>query len=297
MVILDDSQNKRKRVKTSLISCLDDFEEVGQLIALRIAPWLAPIGPAFLIGRAVNIHLQAPTYVAVAIAIAIEAVGIAATHTDLRAKAWNQTKRKTDPHAPQGVTQKLSWGYFLAAATMSVLLEVLPAIAPYSPLTLFVLAFIAYNTAAISGKITHWENERKADIAQREAEKTAVFTTLKAARAETAKLHQEVKTLTTQKTALEAELADLQRAAQAVKHRVKQAERRGQKPAETGTVTKEKARQFLLDCHQEGREPTGAEVGNYLKRSGSLGRKLKRELWPQITATNGTLNGKGAGNV
>jgi len=60
-------------------------------------------------------------------------------------------------------------------------------------------------------------------------------------------------------------------------------------PLSVDDETKNQAHQFLLNAHHEGSEPTGAELGRFLGRSDSLGRRLKRELWPEITNGNGQL--------
>jgi uncharacterized membrane protein len=59
--------------------------------------------------------------------------------------------------------------------------------------------------------------------------------------------------------------------------------------AETGSETEARAQAILAERYAAGEEPTGAELGRLLGKSDSLGRRLKRKLWPEIIKqTNGT---------
>lgn len=65
-------------------------------------------------------------------------------------------------------------------------------------------------------------------------------------------------------------------------------------PATTSEDTKNQARDILAAAWRNGEEITGAELGRRIERSGTLGRKLKAELWPEISQgeTNSAMNGK-----
>lgn len=98
--------------------------------------------------------------------------------------------------------------------------------------------------------------------------------------------------LTAKNTALETKQADLESEIKELQKQRREAKKGDRSaPAATSDKTKEAAYRFLADAHSEGREPSGADVGRHIGRSDSLGRKLKREFWPEIT--NGHQNGQG----
>ncbi len=73
-----------------------------------------------------------------------------------------------------------------------------------------------------------------------------------------------------------AELARLQQEKQQSGHA------RRPKGADTSSATEARARAILAERSAAGNEPTGAELGRLLGKSASLGRRLKRKLWPEI---------------
>ena len=89
-------------------------------IAARLGPWLSPIAPTYFIARATQTHLAAPGWIAITIAIAIEATGITATHNTLRAYSHNRSKRKTDPSAPLTLTLLLAGVYLVTGITLTI---------------------------------------------------------------------------------------------------------------------------------------------------------------------------------
>jgi hypothetical protein len=102
-----------------------------------------------LVARAIEQHFQAPLWVAVAVAVTVEAVGLASTHTALEMYQYNQTRRKTDPEAPFGVGVLMSTVYFVVGITITVLLEVFPDLVVLAPASFFFLAIVAYVTLAL----------------------------------------------------------------------------------------------------------------------------------------------------
>jgi len=52
--------------------------------------------------------------------------------------------------------------------------------------------------------------------------------------------------------------------------------------AETSSETEARAQAILAERYAAGEEPTGAELGRLLGKSDSLGRRLKRKLWPEV---------------
>ncbi|MEM7033915.1 MAG: HTH domain-containing protein [Chloroflexota bacterium] len=162
-----DSNNQPK-IKQRIINWLDTIEELALDFATRLGPWLAPIGPAYFIGRAVNTHLHAHLSIAVIMACAVELVGIAATHTALRAWTWNQMKRKTDPDAPFTLMVWLSLVYFFSAFALSILVEVFQQLATYAPAVFLGLAAVAYVTIGVATKLHRWEGARQKETEARQ---------------------------------------------------------------------------------------------------------------------------------
>lgn len=166
------------------------------MIASRLGPWLAPIGPAFFIGRAIFHQLAAPLWVAVLMGTAVELVGIAATHTALKAWAWNEARRKSDPVAPFKLLVFLSLVYFVSAAILSVMLEVWPSlVAPYAPGVYLSLAGVAYVTLAAGVKLGQWESDRDERLSQSKT-KNALGIEVKRLRERHKALQESVKSLT-----------------------------------------------------------------------------------------------------
>lgn len=217
---------------------LDIIERGALLLVSRLGPWLSPVPPAYFIARAAEKHLTAAPWVAVTMAVAVEAVGIAAIHTTLRAYTWNQEKRKTDPAAPLWLGIVLSVAYLVIGILLAVLLELYPGLAPLAVAAFFVLAAIAYITLAMI-----------ADQARRETETTEARAREKAERNEkrNAKPEHKAGTWPEQITGTVPELTDR---------------------------TREQARTILA----ERSGISGAELGRLLGTSDSFGRRLKREL-------------------
>ena len=111
-----------------------------------------------------------------------------------------------------------------------------------------------------------------------------------AAEAERARLTKLVADLTAKAAALQAELDQLQHDPR------KRQSSQPNRPdgAETSLQTEARARAILAERYAAGEEPTGAELGRLLGKSDSLGRRLKRKLWPEVikqaNGTNDRLN-------
>ena len=99
----------------------------------RIAPWLAPIPTAYLIGSATEEHLDWPWPIAGAAAVAVELLGISITTTALELWQHNQTKRKSDPTAPTWLSAILVGVYLVVAVTLTVMLDVIPDLKKWAP--------------------------------------------------------------------------------------------------------------------------------------------------------------------
>ena len=101
--------------------------EAGALeIMSAVAPWLAPIPSAYLVGKAVTSELGWHISIGIIAAVAVEAVGIVSITNSLRLYEWNQTKRKSDPAAPIWLAYAAVFVYFAVTILLTVLLESFP---------------------------------------------------------------------------------------------------------------------------------------------------------------------------
>lgn len=111
-----------------LINRITASEKIAATIASRLVPWLSPIPTAFMVYRAAINHLLWPAWVALIAAIIVESVGIAATFITLDMRRYNDRRGQADQAAPTKAGYILIAGYTLAAAILTVLLDIAPAL-------------------------------------------------------------------------------------------------------------------------------------------------------------------------
>ena len=126
-------QKELYQTKPHSTTPLDKLEHSAADLVARLAPWLAPLPTAYLVGRATIDNLNWPVWVAIVAAAVIESLGLASTSTALALWDWNRSKRKTDPSAPVGLAFGLVGVYFLVATGLTVLLDVIPQAADVAP--------------------------------------------------------------------------------------------------------------------------------------------------------------------
>lgn len=255
----------------------DTIEDVLLMLASRFGPWLAPIGPAYFVGRAAYHHLSAHWLIAVTMAVAVEAVGIAATHTALKAWAWNGSRRKTDPVAPFGLMVWLSIIYFISALILSILVEVYPQSATYAPAVFIGLAAVAYVTIAVQMRLQDWHKARKSEVDKRTEEKDQVFNSVKAARIELDRIQAEMANSESKRRGLEAEIKQLQKTRATVK---KSGTDDLKRPVGANYSDRRlaQARAVYDQLTAEKRKRFGSEMGRRLGISERAGRELKRRF-------------------
>ena len=129
-------------MKDKIELLLSSIEDILVMVSTRIGPWLAPIGPAYFVGRAALQHLHAHIIIAVCMALAVEMIGMATTHTALKAWAWNKNKRKIDPKAPLWFCILLAGIYFIGAIALTVVVEVFPISVVYAPAIFIILTMV-----------------------------------------------------------------------------------------------------------------------------------------------------------
>jgi hypothetical protein len=135
-------------------SWLDHVENFLIILVSRIAPWAAPLAPAYLVAQAMTDHFNAPLAIGIAVGITLEAVGVASAHITLEMHNYNTdpARVKDDPDAPLWLGIVATSVYFITGIVLTVLLEVVPESIKFAPALFFVLAGVAYiDLTLISG--------------------------------------------------------------------------------------------------------------------------------------------------
>jgi DNA-binding CsgD family transcriptional regulator len=201
-------------VETVTESGLNTTEHIFLTLAARLAPWLAPLGPAILIYRALTDVLGLNPIAAGAMGAAVELVGIATSHLTVNCWQWNQQRRKSDPEAPTKLAAGMTAVYFLGAVGVSTILEIYPAASDYVPIVFFLLAVCAYGSLALGSQLNRWQATRRAEADERRAksDRTAELTgQVKVANNRVIALAKQVEKLTIERDKLTGQLAALTR--------------------------------------------------------------------------------------
>jgi hypothetical protein len=141
-------------------------------------PWITPIPTAWLIGRSTFVHLEWPVLIAAIAALIIEGFGFSAVSTALMLREYNRTRRKADPAAPVWLAYLLVVIYFVAAISLTILMDIIPALAVYAPAVFPVFSLSGMTIAAL----LHDHRQRLAEIEAGKAEQKAERAARKAER-------------------------------------------------------------------------------------------------------------------
>lgn len=139
---------------------------------------LAPAATAWIIfaaasGRSTWPMPDAP---AALLALAIEFIGVTATHTILVLRSYNATKRKSDPAAPVSWAWAILGGYIAVTLFLTIALHVIPSAVIVAPALLPLLSLAAFGVLAVRqdhearlAAVTEAAQERKAERRERKA--------------------------------------------------------------------------------------------------------------------------------
>lgn len=89
----------------------------------RVATWTAPIPSAVTVTYSAISTLNIAWWWAAGIALALEGIGIIASHSYLQAKEWNATKKAKEPEADESVGKNAMWYYVIIAEIMIITFE------------------------------------------------------------------------------------------------------------------------------------------------------------------------------
>lgn len=138
-----------------------------------LAPWLAPVPTAWLVGAASMRWLGWPWPVAIVAAVIVESLGLGATATALTLWDYNRSRRKVDPGAPVWVAAGLVGVYFVIAVLLTVALDIVPTWAAYAPGLFPVLSLTGVTVLALRSDHRRRLAAIAAERAERKAERQA----------------------------------------------------------------------------------------------------------------------------
>ena len=261
------------KLKTTITTYESNILEIMS----AVAPWLAPIPSAYLVGRAVVDELNWHIAIGIIAAIAVEAVGIVSITNALRLYEWNASKRKKDPAAPTMLAYTAVFIYFAVTIMLTILLESFPQLAHIAPAIFPVLAAVGSVNIAIRNS----QNRREKDVTVKHNElsmkgrETAVKRKLATMKGREEKLN-------ARETAVkldEAAIAKREAAVKGAEPRLAEIEIR-----ETAVIALETAMQKMNPLAQDiiymigGREDTGTRIAARHKKSTGYVSALKAKM-------------------
>lgn len=151
-----------------------------------------------------------------------------------------------------------------------------------------IVVFLSIELAASIGKS---EVKRYAEIKSQQQLQLETATLRQQAEAEQAVVQAELNQLAEQRRQLEAAIADLQSKQVELKNDIgrsieQKRQEEQQPPAAVSDLVIEQARAILAEWYGQGIKPNGSALGRRLGKSDSLGRQLKRRLWPEVVANS-----------
>ena len=118
---------------------LERAETVLVDIATRLAPWLASLLVAWQTGTTGVSALGWPGWVGWIAGASVECLGAASAHLWLDLRAYNATKRNSDPTAPEALALGVVGVYFVGMGALTVA-STLPILRPYMMLVVPILS-------------------------------------------------------------------------------------------------------------------------------------------------------------
>jgi hypothetical protein len=152
------------------LSKIDNFENNVIDLVAKIAPWLAPIPTAYLVGKATVVHLEWPPAIGFLAGVVIESLGLVSCATALDLYQFNQNRRKNDPPAPFGLAVIMILIYFLVAVFLTIVLDIQPDWSLVAPAIFPLLSLVGVTEIALRKnyqdriqKIANEKADRKAE--------------------------------------------------------------------------------------------------------------------------------------
>lgn len=115
---------------TRLLDFLDDLEVLGAEVASKLAPWLAPLLSAVVVGKAMmNPPFEWSLWLAILTGSAIELSGISTLSTALMLWSWRSDHQKAQPTTiPLLLAVGCALTYLFTAFALTVVLKIMPGL-------------------------------------------------------------------------------------------------------------------------------------------------------------------------
>ena len=135
------------------------------------APWLAPMGTAWVVLASLAGWQVWPMHVipAVAVALAIECNGFTSIDLLLTLIRYNDTRRKSDPIAPTGWAWAVLGVYLASVLALTIMIEVIPQAGMWRAVVFPVMSLAAFAVPVLRSK--HERTLREVAEAKEEARK------------------------------------------------------------------------------------------------------------------------------
>ncbi len=155
-----------------VVAKAEQVEGVAVDLVAILAPWLAPVPSAYLVYRAAVERLEWHPAVAVAAAIAIEAIGVTSIVNALKLWDWNSMRSKAkgekgDRRAPFELALAVCGVYVVVTIGLTVLMDVYPDLAFVAPAIFPVLALVGGLNIALRNGQKGREAERSDRLGRR----------------------------------------------------------------------------------------------------------------------------------
>ena len=123
-------------------------------VVAAIAPWLAPMGTAWVVLASLAGWQVWPMHVipAVAVALAIECNGYTSIDLLLTLIRYNDTRRKSDPAAPTGWAWAVLGVYLASVLALTIMIEVLPSAGMWRAVVFPIMSLAAFAVPVLRSK-------------------------------------------------------------------------------------------------------------------------------------------------
>lgn len=158
-------ETKLERILRTLNKALMD-------VVSHVAPWLAPVAPAYMVFRAVSHNFDLPVFVAFTVAAVVEATGMMSIDTMTRVKHYRVNKRKSDPEvAGHSWLKWAAAGYMVLVLVVTLFSDIIPDMSKWSILVVLPMVFLLYMVNSVRRQMDGIEQELAQERAQKQAAK------------------------------------------------------------------------------------------------------------------------------
>lgn len=144
-------------------------------IVSHVAPWVAPIAPAYMVYRSVIANFALPPAVALSVAAVVEATGMMSIDTMTRVKYYRVNKRKSDPEvAGHGWLKWAATGYMALVLVVTLLSDIIPHMSRWAILVVLPMVFLLYMVNSVRRQMDMIEAELDNERRQKRTQKRQI---------------------------------------------------------------------------------------------------------------------------